>query len=162
MSSELECGICYQSYNTGRRLPRELGCRHTFCESCLSAIVRQSACPAEACTIICPLCRHSTPIPASGDLRQALRVDEGLLGQTLEAGFLEDESDSDGKPEPDLFSPNPASDPAPRTRKGKMWRSLRRICGRFVTDTRHTSEHRHKYMTNEEMKDIALMSCYMI
>ncbi|KAI3375761.1 hypothetical protein L3Q82_004057 [Scortum barcoo] len=96
MYSELECGICYRNYNAGRRCPRELRCKHSFCESCLLALSRALT-PGEARqgaggrSIACPLCRHRTDISGEGKVRAELRVDEGVLERLMSAGVLDNE-----------------------------------------------------------------------
>lgn len=100
MYSEFDCGICYRTYNAGRRCPRELQCKHSFCESCLLALLRPQGPeggPLEADrSIVCPLCRHETSISDAGKVRSELRVDENVLEQLHAAGVLDQEG---GDPE---------------------------------------------------------------
>uniref|UniRef100_A0A3Q1G9L1 Si:ch73-335l21.4 n=1 Tax=Acanthochromis polyacanthus TaxID=80966 RepID=A0A3Q1G9L1_9TELE len=103
MYSEIDCGVCYRTYNTGRRCPRELHCKHTFCESCLLALSRPPT-PAEGDpgadrSILCPLCRHTTSISGERRLREELRVDECALERLVEAGVLDQEEDDDPEEE---------------------------------------------------------------
>lgn len=102
MDSDLECSVCYQLYNAGRRCPRELQCKHTFCETCLRAMLtHRGATEAPAGShrlILCPLCRYPTTVSEEGRVRAELRVDEGVLEQLLAAGLLDRpgvESDED-------------------------------------------------------------------
>nr|XP_020484900.1 E3 ubiquitin-protein ligase RNF186-like [Labrus bergylta] len=109
MYSELECGICYQTYNAGRRCPRELQCKHSFCENCLLALSRppQGGPDDDGTTarlgadksIVCPLCRHVTSIHGDRRLRVELRVDERVLERLLTAGVLDREDDDDQEEE---------------------------------------------------------------
>lgn len=98
MYSELECGICYRTYNAGRRCPRELHCKHSFCESCLLALSRPHG-PEEETgleadrLIVCPLCRHTTSISGEGKVKGELRVDESVLEMLLTAGLAEKAED---------------------------------------------------------------------
>lgn len=96
MYSEFECGICYRTYNAGRRCPRELRCKHSFCESCLLALSRplgadEGLLGADR-SIVCPLCRHATSISEEGRVVE-LRVDECVLERLLAAGVLDQEGD---------------------------------------------------------------------
>lgn len=106
MCSELECGVCYRTFNAGRRCPRELHCKHSFCESCLRALARPGE-PAgtEGRSIICPLCRQITPVSAERKMRAELRVDEGVLDRLLAAGVLDREEERED--EEDGQSPDP-------------------------------------------------------
>ena len=102
MYSDLECGICFRTYNAGRRCPRELRCKHSFCESCLLAISRPRAPdgkrPGADRSIACPLCRQTTSISGAGRVKAELRVDEWLLERALAAGVLDrDEEDEPGE-----------------------------------------------------------------
>ncbi|XP_069025904.1 RING finger protein 228 [Embiotoca jacksoni] len=60
---DVECPICYQSYNPYNKCPRMLECLHVFCTECLQRIQH---CPYEhphgPRAIPCPLCRHLTPL----------------------------------------------------------------------------------------------------
>ncbi|KAJ8416630.1 hypothetical protein AAFF_G00325080 [Aldrovandia affinis] len=179
MCSELECGICYSVYNMGRRCPRELRCGHTFCEICLVTLSQPPAsegagvlgCLVE---IVCPLCRSSSVLGAEG-VRHALRVDEEVLGRILASGVLEmcsaddgvsdDEDNGEGgeKNYVENTCPVVEGDTAPRSRKGKLWRSVKRFCGRLIGDSSHNFRRRvNQCMTEADMRDLALMSCYMM
>ncbi|XP_069025912.1 E3 ubiquitin-protein ligase RNF182-like [Embiotoca jacksoni] len=97
MSSEIKCTVCYWTYNAGRRCPRELHCKHSFCESCLLALSRPLS-PVrshQGRLIICPLCRFITSISGEGQLRAELRVDECTMERLLAAGVLDQEEDED-------------------------------------------------------------------
>lgn len=111
MYSELECGICYRHYTPGLRCPRELGCHHTFCESCLRALSRTPTpdewrCGAGSCVILCPLCRESTFISSEGTIRAELRVDECVLVRLLDEGVLEREEEEEEEDPVDQVTEN--------------------------------------------------------
>ncbi|XP_028987223.2 E3 ubiquitin-protein ligase RNF182 [Betta splendens] len=54
---QLECKICYCSYNLAGRRPKVLRCRHCLCSRCLSKILDLDG-PAGA--VMCPFCRCVT------------------------------------------------------------------------------------------------------
>uniref|UniRef100_UPI0037E8D6F6 RING finger protein 227 n=1 Tax=Semicossyphus pulcher TaxID=241346 RepID=UPI0037E8D6F6 len=175
MYSELECGICYRTYNAGRRCPRELHCKHSFCESCLLALSRplQGGPDDEArlgADIVCPLCRHTTSIPGERRLRDELRLDECVLERLISEGVLEREDEDDQEEEedraydacddneegtlPETLAEESESSPGSRGRRFrrsccKIWR---KISGK---------NSRQNCMTNDDLRNLALMSCYM-
>ncbi|KAG7464646.1 hypothetical protein MATL_G00167580 [Megalops atlanticus] len=179
MCSELECGICYRVYNTGRRCPRELNCLHTFCERCLvtlsSTSVRDDgglANPGDI-AIICPLCRYSSTVTGAEGVRQAFRVDEGVLERMLAAGVLDDSSAEDsesedvdtaeGEENAEGIHPIAEESVVPRSRISKLCRSVKRFCRKIAANSSHTpSRGGSRCMTDADMRDLALMSCYMI
>lgn len=57
---EYECKICYNHFDLNRRMPKLLGCSHTFCQECLEAVYTQESC---GWRLGCPVCRHRTPVP---------------------------------------------------------------------------------------------------
>ncbi|XP_029616002.1 RING finger protein 227-like [Salmo trutta] len=170
MCSEHECGICYRSYNTDRRCPRELQCKHSFCESCIVTLSRPSVCEVESrkeCsrldkTIVCPLCRYTTSV--SGKVRAALRVDEGILERMVLSGVLsmtDDEEDSEDEEDDETSQENSAEerDSSSGSIVGRFRCSLRRVWGKL---TRNHDQRRADCMTDEDLRDLAMMSCYII
>lgn len=61
-AEEIECKICYQHYNAHRRKPKILDCLHRVCTQCLVKILDVAE---GAGFILCPFCRHQTPITDS-------------------------------------------------------------------------------------------------
>uniref|UniRef100_H3C5G6 E3 ubiquitin-protein ligase RNF182 n=1 Tax=Tetraodon nigroviridis TaxID=99883 RepID=H3C5G6_TETNG len=59
---ETECKICYQHYNAYKRKPKILDCLHRVCTQCLLQILDVAE---GAGFILCPFCRHQTPITDS-------------------------------------------------------------------------------------------------
>lgn len=59
---EIECKICYQHYNAYKRKPKILDCLHRVCTQCLRQILDVAE---EAGCILCPFCRHQTPVADS-------------------------------------------------------------------------------------------------
>ncbi|XP_070710964.1 RING finger protein 227 [Pempheris klunzingeri] len=167
MYSDLECGICYRVYNAGRRCPRELHCKHSFCEGCLLTLSRppgrdEGRLGADR-LIVCPLCRHTTSISGEGAVRSQLMVDECALERLLAAGVLDREEDPEDEDVcDDTERPTPPESPAEESdsfsasgfgRHRGRWRKVwRKICGK---------RRRENLMTNEDLRSLALMSCYM-
>ncbi|KAJ8254778.1 hypothetical protein GJAV_G00197250 [Gymnothorax javanicus] len=173
MCSELECGVCLRLYNAGRRSPRKLSCGHTFCEKCLVTLSRPStpktvSRPADV-TIVCPLCRCSCSVPAIEGVRQALQLDEGVLGRILAVGELDtgsaEDTESEDEDSEDVEKNRgvDGSETPPRTRKGKLWRSMKRFCRRLAGNIEQESRRGgSEYITDGDIRDLALMSCYMM
>ncbi|XP_042257068.1 E3 ubiquitin-protein ligase-like [Thunnus maccoyii] len=179
MYSELDCGICYQTYNAGLRCPRELHCKHSFCESCLLALSRPHG-PEEARLgadrlIVCPLCRHTTPISGEGKVRADLKVDEHVLERLMAAGVLGQEEDDPEEEEEDGQVQDGCDDGEEATlaetdaeesgsssgssggRHRRFWSKVwRKINGK--TSRKRGGE---KFLSNDDLKNFAMMSCYM-
>ncbi|KAF7706495.1 E3 ubiquitin-protein ligase-like [Silurus meridionalis] len=158
MLSELECGICYRFFDTGRRCPRQLGCKHRFCESCLVTLVGcGSEDPQSGSQIICAFCRHATHVDAEKAI-DSLPVDEDILDRLEQEGVLE-ESTSEGEDDEETKTETTSldkEDHPPRTRRGKMWRSIKRFYKKVK------SPNQEDCITNDEMMDLALMACYIM
>lgn len=57
---ELTCSICLDTYSN----PKLLQCFHVFCQACLVRLVVRDQ--QGQLSLVCPSCRHSSPIPANG------------------------------------------------------------------------------------------------
>ncbi|KAM8897448.1 uncharacterized protein AB9W97_008845 [Spinachia spinachia] len=171
MASEHECGVCYRAFNAARRCPRELHCKHSFCESCLRALTRPRGAQR---LIVCPLCRHTTSIRGQGkEVRAELRVDEGVLERMIVSGVLdleeeegEEEEGPDGRVQHGCqesrgprLPENPAeeSDFPPGSRGGRLRRGCRSVW-RSISGKR---SGREDPISSENMRDLALMAIYM-
>ncbi|KAK5848321.1 hypothetical protein PBY51_005946 [Eleginops maclovinus] len=162
MCSEQECRVCYRTYNAGRRCPRELHCKHSFCESCLLALSRPQG------PIVCPLCRQTTSV--SGTLRSELRVDESVMERLISSGVLDQEEEHDNPEEDDCpgcydteeFPETQAeeSDASPGSRGRVLRRSFRKVWRLFIgkSSPRRGGEN---CMTNDELRNIAMMPGFM-
>lgn len=138
MFPETECGICYRAYNLGRRCPRQLCCRHTFCESCLVTLRRSVESPEPQ--IMCPLCRHSTPL-SEATIQENLPVDEDIFERLVTAGSTEECSDDDEdteEPEDAVIPPKEDVSPPSSSRKGYLMKCLRRLFKKGTGDARRS------------------------
>lgn len=146
MSSDLECGVCYRTFNAARRCPRELRCHHSFCESCLLALSRTPGPEEGPRSITCPLCRNTTSISGEAQVRAELRVDEAVLERLMAAGVLdreeeEEEEEKDAEEERTLpDTPAEESAPFPVTRGGRLRRSWKKIWRKINGDQEGTCE----------------------
>lgn len=74
-TEELECKICYCTYNLGSRRPKVLECCHRLCAKCLAKILDLGESPPNA--VVCPFCRYITRLP--GEAVSSLPDDCNLL-----------------------------------------------------------------------------------
>jgi len=85
--SETVCPVClerFQGDDGAPRTPLVLVCGHTVCRSCLVAIAaRDSAQGKPLKAVVCPVCRHPTALPESGDVT-ALPKNFALIEQLKE------------------------------------------------------------------------------
>ncbi|XP_040437239.1 RING finger protein 225-like [Falco naumanni] len=58
--SPLDCVICFAPYDRLFKVPKVLGCGHTFCLECLA---RVTVVAPDAPTLLCPICRRPTALP---------------------------------------------------------------------------------------------------
>uniref|UniRef100_A0A8C6LIE1 RING-type domain-containing protein n=1 Tax=Nothobranchius furzeri TaxID=105023 RepID=A0A8C6LIE1_NOTFU len=59
-SDKYACKICHSDFDLERRIPKELGCSHTFCQECLEVLRSREV---GGWRVGCPVCRHRTPVP---------------------------------------------------------------------------------------------------
>ncbi|CAN9503032.1 unnamed protein product [Ophioblennius macclurei] len=92
-TEELECKICYSSYNLASRRPKVLECCHRLCSKCLTKILDLGESPPSA--LVCPFCRYVTTLP--GEAVSNLPDDSNLVASlTLQSrnqrnlGFYQD------------------------------------------------------------------------
>lgn len=62
---DIECAVCFCTYDNVFKTPKLLACGHTFCLECLARINVTSA---ELKTLSCPVCREVTKLPHGQDL----------------------------------------------------------------------------------------------
>ncbi|CCD67781.1 RING-type domain-containing protein [Caenorhabditis elegans] len=55
----LSCGICYDPFNTGKRIPKVFPCGHTICLQCIKKLLNTRTFLGGN-TVICPSCRQNT------------------------------------------------------------------------------------------------------
>lgn len=65
---QLECSVCYSTYDNVFKTPKVLGCAHTFCLECLTNIMGGPPTDGRHMPnhITCPLCRQTTMLPPEG------------------------------------------------------------------------------------------------
>ncbi|XP_029311301.1 RING finger protein 227 [Cottoperca gobio] len=173
MCSEYECVICYRTYNAARRCPRELHCKHSFCESCLLALSRPLG-PSEARlgadgVIVCPLCRHTTSISALGNVRAELRVDECALERLISSRLLEQEEedeeeghvqDSCDDTEEIPETQAEESDFSAGSSGGRLWRCCRKAWRSF---SGKNSQRRggENFLESDDLRNLTMMTFNM-
>ncbi|XP_004458685.1 E3 ubiquitin-protein ligase RNF186 [Dasypus novemcinctus] len=81
LEGDLECLVCREPY-TCARLPKLLGCQHTFCAVCLKLLL---CVHNDIWSISCPLCRKVTAVP--GGLICSLRDQEAVVGRLVRPGL---------------------------------------------------------------------------
>ncbi|XP_041094108.1 E3 ubiquitin-protein ligase-like [Polyodon spathula] len=173
MCTELECGICYRAFNRTRRCPRKLDCSHSFCERCLVTLAGppgsdtedndenlrgspESGPDAEA-RVVCPLCRRSTWIPSPGAVRRQLPLDEAVLERMEAGGVQDEEGDSEGEEAADSAADGSSS---AGSNKPKFWGVVKRFWKKHSNGNRRHNNRQRICCTSEDLKDIALMTCY--
>nr|XP_039254688.1 E3 ubiquitin-protein ligase SH3RF1-like isoform X3 [Styela clava] len=68
MEDLLECNICMEPFDaTEERIPKILSCQHSFCMSCLAAILKNNS-------ICCPICRRKQKCKSVDELQNNLYV----------------------------------------------------------------------------------------
>lgn len=72
---DLECLVCREPYSCAR-LPKLLGCQHSFCAVCLKLLL---CVQNDTWAITCPLCRKATVVP--GGLICSLSDQEAVVGR---------------------------------------------------------------------------------
>ncbi|XP_060111659.1 RING finger protein 227 [Heteronotia binoei] len=188
-AEELECGICCQPYDCCGRAPRRLGnargswkpsqCRHVLCSACACRLAREGGWDE----VTCPYCRTVTPLRERGNfLAAGVRRSSGYGRRRLvlppidtelwqrvvlaererqEAAWLAGEApgeEDDGE----------AEDEAGQWR---LWRALKRILKGGAGRTAHAPRRSRSVPARRsqpinpdvsDMKDLTVMSCYVI
>ena len=73
----MECEICFNAWNTEKRIPKILPCGHTFCQSCLLEILQENL--LKRATFNCPSCKMSINTIISDNDINNLRNNKNLL-----------------------------------------------------------------------------------
>lgn len=163
MLSELECGICYRPFDSDRRCPRQLDCKHSFCQCCLLTLAAcRSDEPQTGSRIICAFCRHTTPLLSEEKLRDTLPVDEDILAR-LEAEGVPEESASDAEDdeEPSTETASRAKEEhLPRTQRGRVWRSIKRLYKKMKGQNQRGESRFIQHLSpNKPSPSLTLPSC---
>lgn len=127
---------------------------------------------------MCPLCRYTTSISAEEKLRAELPVDECVLEQLLAEGVLEQEDEEDDDKEAAEEAPvldgcvdhseeaalpetsADESDAIAVSRGGRLRRSCRKVWQK-ISGKSPQQRNRENCMTSADLRNLALMSCYM-
>ena len=74
LEDQLNCSVCLDTYSD----PKQLQCQHVFCRKCLVKLVVKDQ--QGQFTLTCPVCRHVTPVPATGamSLQPAFQINNLL------------------------------------------------------------------------------------
>ncbi|XP_037743174.1 RING finger protein 227 [Chelonia mydas] len=174
-AAELECGICYLPYDRGARAPRRLGpahgawrrpapCRHALCTACLCRLARDQSWEA----VTCPFCRTPTSLrvrgrgwqagtrrrsrSSSSRHRLALPPVDPELWKRI--GRREEEAGEEEEAVPGNDVPEEAG-------QSRLWRALMKL----LRGGGSRSSARERQPINPycpEMKDLALMNCYIM
>ena len=100
VEEELNCPICLDTYID----PKLLQCFHTYCRKCLVKLVEKD--DHGQFILICPICRHVTPVPANGTagLQPAFQINHLLEIMEEHKRAAADPPASAGKAERDSAS----------------------------------------------------------
>lgn len=78
----LHCRICMQAFGVKTRIPKILGCMHTFCEPCIKTITQSKP------YALCPYCKQEWKIPFSGFPNNTLVTNFIAKRGSVNGGFI--------------------------------------------------------------------------
>ena len=96
--AELKCPVCFEQFNTPRRLP---GCTHSFCEKCILSFVsnldREDKLGQE---FQCPVCRLQSKAPERGGVTLewilSMEIDSEIIRKLNMKEVVHDDKDQTG------------------------------------------------------------------
>ncbi|XP_050789168.1 RING finger protein 227 [Gopherus flavomarginatus] len=173
-AAELECGICYLPYDRQARAPRRLGpahgawrrpapCRHTLCTACLCRLARDQGWAA----VTCPFCRTPTSLRVrsrGGEAETRRRSSSSSSRRRLALPPVDPELwKRIGRPEGEEEEEEPGDDVPEEAGQSWLWRALKRLLRGGGGGRRSSARERQPISRySPEMKDLALMTCYIM
>ncbi|XP_078527768.1 RING finger protein 227 [Lissotriton helveticus] len=157
LERDSDCPICFMRYDRSGRAPRCLPCGHALCTRCLCemlATCRQQR--QKGGRVTCPFCRAPTQLDCGcrhSDVT-SMPLDLGLwekLGPDSLPGEEQEESPCTVLDDTEV----------PSAGKWKPWRALKKLVrGRDNRTPARTT--RRQGFGHDDMRDLALMTCYLI
>ncbi|CAL4158194.1 unnamed protein product, partial [Meganyctiphanes norvegica] len=99
---DLECEICCYIYDEAKRRPKNLGCGHTFCASCMTKEISNGK-------TTCPTCRQPHNAHTVADLPFSVVLERMVRNRSKSLNVGTKSSDSEDEGEDDDYSAGPCS-----------------------------------------------------
>ncbi|XP_029437562.1 RING finger protein 227 [Rhinatrema bivittatum] len=148
---EPECPVCYRPFNRCSRAPRRLTrcpCPHALCTRCLRELAAHCAAQAQgSAAVACPFCRAPAPLPPGGVTSLPLDLE---LWERLGAELKDEDEAEDG-------DKDKRERPLP---KRSIWRAARKMLIKALSAPARST--RRPAIDHEELRDLALMNCYIM
>ncbi|XP_044857402.1 RING finger protein 227 [Mauremys mutica] len=171
-AAELECGICCLPYDRQARAPRRLGpahgawrrpapCRHTLCTACLCRLARDQGWEA----VTCPFCRTPTSLRVRrrGGEAGTWRRSSSCRRRRLALPPVDPELwKRIGRPEGAEEEEEPGDDVPEEAGQSRLWRALKKFLSGGGGRRSSARERQPINPYGPEMKDLALMTCYIM
>ncbi|XP_067411135.1 RING finger protein 227 [Emydura macquarii macquarii] len=172
-AAELECGICCQPYDRRERAPRRLGpahgawrrpapCRHVLCTACLCRLASHEGWEE----VTCPYCRTVTSLRMrrggcdraggrSSSRRRCLALPPVDSELWKRIGRWER-----GEEETPQEEAAPGDDVPEEANQSRLWRALKKLLRGGGSSSARRRQPINPYAP--EMKDLVLMTCYIM